>query len=311
MYYKEGHLKRFSNWTEALKALSDHLNDGNLGLILGAGASAEFKLPMWKELVDRCIDASKTEIDYQVTESEDFESIMGEVKSNLRFDDSKYKTIVQDQLYLDYDLEFDEIDKNLLIALTALISGTKRRSVDTVINFNFDSLLEWYLQVNGIDVSTTFSDGKIIQNSDVEIVHPHGYLPHPQVSQKISEVIRFSWDEIINFKMDENNYLRQRLINFFKSKIFLSVGISPKTLNEYFKDFISHILTKKVARNNLPFGFAIIPEGELSDYDPNVRKKLIKYGIICIEMPIPRIPEFLFSISQKAAGFEVPFKLKK
>jgi hypothetical protein len=308
--FEEKNWEIYHNPKELVSFLTNLLDEGKLGLVLGAGASMAFGLPGWNELVKRCCNGN-------VTFSNDLERDIDSLKRHLN--GNRYLKKVQEELYkkkskddeeiFDHiELAFSTTDKDLLIAISSLIISRTRGKVDRILNLNYDSILEWYLKVNGLKTFVNFREGLIQESNDVEIIHPHGYLPHESLNTEMSDRIVFSWKELEHFKGEKDNYLKDLMYYFFKTKCFLSIGVSPKTLKEYIASHVACILgdySKNSTIREIPFGFALISPEESSKEDTeNLRND---YGIITFEIAHSEIPPFLFNLAQKLAGIEVPY----
>ena len=234
-------------------------------------------------------------------------------------DEEVFKSIVLKNLYKNRSFDFEMIRKPLLIAISSLIkSGRTIGGISEIITLNFDSLLEWYLQITGVVVTTTFEQNQIIKSSEVEVIHPHGYLPHPNHQNVVSDYLVFSESEFDYFVMNEKNYFRSRMINFFSSKIFLSVGVGPGSLIDYTqKKFLNYVSKNYEGKERrYPFGFSIIPIDSYNKFMSKQNKtkdqldeEFMKKGIVPVIMEKENIPQFLFAIAQKVAGVNVSYQL--
>lgn len=286
----------YENLSYSLTSLSKLLSNGKLGLILGAGASIAFGLPCWRELVKRCCGEGYTG---------KLENDIENFKQTLN-DQNKYLSAVSDALYKDITLDFNSPpNKDLLIAICSLMIGKTNGCVDKVLSLNFDCILEWYLKVNGLKVVVNSEEGTIIESNDVEIIHPHGYLPHKDLESDNSKKIILSWDELEAFKQDKNSYLKELAYYFLKTKCFLAIGVSPITLKDYIASQITHILQlyeSSVIKRDVPFGFAFV---QSSEFDICLANQLREnYGIIILKIEHEEVPKYLFNISQKRIGLK-------
>nr|WP_321406240.1 SIR2 family protein [uncultured Carboxylicivirga sp.] len=296
--------------TEARDILSKTLKSGQLGLLLGAGVSFDLGIPGWETIAKRCYDKSNIsdKIDIPLNpNTQILGDIMDDVKDCFTNED-EYLELVSNCLYDGIELDFETAKKTLLIAISSLIVGKSRGSVNKIINLNFDSFLEWYLMVQGLNVLCTSREAEVRGDSDVEIIHPHGFLPHPNMKGfSNSKKIVFTLREIKNREMALMDYWKMRLYDFFRSKIFLSIGVSPLSLYEYIRNYLSDLDNKySECERNMPYGFSVIPTGEIDSYQ---KSKLLKSGIVVVEVNIENIPQFIFNIAQSASGFEIPSQL--
>ncbi len=299
----------YQNVNQAKIFILELLKKGQLSIMLGAGASWAFGLPGWDELVKRCCDGY---ISPTGNNEKDIDSLKSKLNHNdyiLRVQECLYKkNNLSTNLLEDIELNFETANNNLLMALTSLIIGKTRSTVDKILNLNYDSIIEWYLKVNGIKTVVNYKEGIITGNCDVEIIHPHGYLPHKSLKYENSNSILFSRIENETFKQEKENYLKELMYYFFRTKCFISIGVSPKTLDNYISSYITHILSeynKKNIKRVMPFGIALVKPNECN-------KELINnlrdfYGIIILEIEHEKIPHYLFNIAQNLVGVEVPY----
>lgn len=296
MNFKNKNWEDYHDPNQTILFLAQLLTDGKLGLLLGAGTSAGFGLPSWEELVKRCCGSS-----YSGNLEVDIEKFKQTI-NNQNIYTEKVREALYDGILLNFDLP---TNKNLIIAISSLIIGKTRGNVEKVLNLNFDSILEWYLKVNGLKVVINSNEGTVVGNKDVEIIHPHGYLPNDVLKSNSSDNIILSWDELEKFKQDKENYLKDLTYYFLKTKCFLSVGVSPRTLKDYISSYIVHIkgiYEKHNLDRDIPFGFALVQD---SEYELSVRDNLREnYGIILLKVEHSDIPKYLFSISQHRMGLD-------
>ena len=78
-------------------------------------------------------------------------------------------------------------------------------------------------------------------------------------------------------------------------------------MTDYIRNFLFDLEKKYPTSNdNIPYGFSLIPKGEINEYD---KSKLLKVGIVVIELEIESIPQFIFNIAQSASGFSISSEL--
>src|SRR6185369_1769279 len=113
-----------------------------------------------------------------------------EVRRKFGSDDNRgFAELVQKCLYSGVHLDDEIVRNNLLIALGALMTGSRRGSVSRVVSFNFDSVLEWYISLYGFVPRVVLQPPVDEGSEDVRIYHPHGFLPHPDQHLDGSEFV--------------------------------------------------------------------------------------------------------------------------
>ncbi len=155
--------------------LVEHLYNGSLALVLGAGVSVDFGLPTWMTLVQRCLDRGGIPYDLDRL-AERHGLYMDEIEGKL--DPHEYTDLVAAALYEDVTLGSDVCQSPLLIALGALLMGSRRGSVREVVTFNFDVVLEYYLSLHGFAVQSYDALPQLRTAADVRIGHINGILGH-------------------------------------------------------------------------------------------------------------------------------------
>ena len=115
---------------------------------------------------------------------------------------------------------------DLLIALGAIAMGSVRGSAKSIISYNYDDLLEWYLDFHGYKIQAVSSFPTLLQKSDVCIYHPHGFLPLEKkyADLKTNEVILSQRSYLDSFKqVDPWNEIQ---IAHLSSHLCLFIGLS-------------------------------------------------------------------------------------
>ncbi len=165
--------------------LVDALKGGYLSLFVGAGVSMSATqppgqlFPSWPELVKRC--CAQVGVAFDDSQSNDnryLRRIAEEVEDVVKSKGGLFTDIVEQSLYSSCAIyDHRTLKADLLISLGSLVMSSLRGSVAAVVNYNFDDLLEWYLELHGFKVGIVSKTGELVPKSDVTIYHPHGFLP--------------------------------------------------------------------------------------------------------------------------------------
>lgn len=165
---------------QAIKALVAALRYGYLTLFIGAGVSqsASGKFPGWLTLAGRCCNEVGVEFkeDIAKTSNEYVRKKMFEVRSTFT-DLKKYLVLVEKSLYADVEYNHTLMAKGLLIALGSLVMSSVRGAARAVVTYNYDDLLEWYLDFHGFRTQAVSDVPELNMRTDVTVYHPHGFLP--------------------------------------------------------------------------------------------------------------------------------------
>lgn len=275
------------------------LNQGCLSYFLGAGASKELGLPNWHQLVTNVAGQQFNGEDFSPIKPEDTEALKkltDRIKKSASTTDD-YLNLIREELYRGVNFDFRLAKKELLIALTALIVGKERGNISSVLTLNFDSVLEWYLQLNGLAVNVTTKDSLLKQSVDIDIIHIHGYLPYHERYGVLSEYIVMSQREFEDF-IANPSVERELMEDFFRRHIFLSIGVNVKSFIADFHQRL-RVVNKWYKREGIvrgkPYGIAF-----LSDCTDEETEELIEHGVIPCRVDVKEIPNILFQIAQKA-----------
>lgn len=283
--------------------LAEHLRQGTVALMLGAGVSVSTGLPRWNALVEACeAEVGITPPSSKRSARELMGAIDG-VKRRLRDfgREDELLDIVRSHLYpqtfLDNGAYPDTVlQDRMLIALGTMVMSSSRGSVSQVITLNFDDLLEWYLQLHGF-TTQVISDYPALLRGDVDVtvLHPHGFLPLMTDTYSKTSWLVLSHKELVNRLSDSESKWATMLENTFLSKCFLAIGTSMQDLD------VELLLAKaRRAGRTGPLGFLIAPKSANPDHE----RDLLEAGIV----PVPvdsndHIPDFLLGICKKAARF--------
>jgi hypothetical protein len=164
----------------ALDTLSKALQEGYLTLFIGAGVSksASENFPDWYKLVHECCTRLSVTLDQKKKSNNKYlREKMEIVENRCKEQGHKYSIIVRESLYKDVNYDLSIMKSDILIALGSLIMGSVRGSIKNVFTYNYDDLLEWYLEFHGFMTQIVTKFPQLIKRSDVNIYHPHGFLP--------------------------------------------------------------------------------------------------------------------------------------
>ncbi len=293
------HIDHFTYPERAERYLAGALSAGTLVLFLGAGMSSGAGLPNWPVLVRRM----RGEVGLPTDDIEDpadaLQRAADDVRRALDGDEQRFAEVVTKCLYEGVDLEESLVCDNLLVALGALMMGSRRGSVRRVVTFNFDSVLEYYLSVSGyvplVVVKPPVDEG----TEDVRVYHPHGFLPHPDLDIASSESVILGLkaiNERLGSPHDEwFTTVRQVLL----TGVGLFVGLSEHS----FRDRALAPLLADVAKNvknRRPTGFWILAEKR--DKMKSLQEEFLEYNIVPLQLDgYQLVPKFLLRVCQLAA----------
>lgn len=175
-----------------LKIISGHFKNNTLVFVLGAGVSIDHNLPSWNDLLQRLLllaianDNNETKEKANIL-SKVFNSIFspdplkaGRYLYN-KFSNDKdtmaFEEAVRHIIYSDIDLSLEsDLFKEIRQFCIAPVNSP---NLDSIITYNYDELLEYYLKQIDIDIpySSIYAPGMKHDLNSLAIYHVHGFLP--------------------------------------------------------------------------------------------------------------------------------------
>jgi len=283
-----------------LTDINDAYNSMNLSLVLGAGISKDCGLPDWKNLLKkmkRYIRFNRKDIENQ---SLIIEKIFFKLFSrsdlilarNLHrhcslgpenADNMVFEKFVRCSLYKEKKLNYTKLLTEI-VRLSSFHDGEK--FLDSIITYNYDDILEYFLEINGNNTrheSIYYSDQGYSDVEALPIYHVHGFLPRRGNLTAKNKIIldEESYHILYNDVDAWNNSIQ--LEKFTDNKCLL-IGLS---LNDPNLRRLLDAAYKK--RNNDEFHHIIALRPELNEYrkklknlltsDKNVLNKKISDGL--------------------------------
>ena len=257
-------------------AIVSALREGYLSLFIGSGVSksATSLFKIWSELVrDCCNEASVFFDDSQADSNSYLRGVIQDIEDKLSKEE--YIELVKKCLYKDIVYDNSVLKKDLLVSLGSLVMGSFRGSASSVINYNFDDLLEWYLCYHGFSVQTISEIPTIVSSSDVTIYHPHGFLPLvPKFNYLETSDLIFSARSFKDSTASEVNPWNELQRSILGAKFALFVGMSGDDPHVEILCFYAY---EKLLRRRRIVGIII-----LTDNADNRKKEreLIRNGVV-------------------------------
>jgi hypothetical protein len=199
------------------------LLDGKLVIVVGAGVSMPFGLADWKQLVTRLFQREKAPRPTGLSLERQAEYFRTGVCAG---DNEKFLKSVSDALYEGVVLDGWKLRENrTLAALGTLISSSRRGQVAKVLTFNFDDLLEWYLEFHGYVVHSIVEERHWAKNADVTIYHPHGLLPLRSGVSRSTDIVldQAAFTRVVG---RDHAAWRQELVTLLRTHFALFIGLS-------------------------------------------------------------------------------------
>jgi hypothetical protein len=289
--------KEYKNPTYAIDFLSEHLIKGSLILFLGAGTSKGFGLPDWLELTNsfrKFVGLNEVNI---ASTPEVLQNAIDEALDKINNEEGQKLELVRKILYPKENFDVSMAYSNhLLISIASLLMGTKRGHVNRVVTLNYDSMLEWFLNLFGFQVNSISILPALEGSEDVRIYHPHGFVPHPALKMQASNFLILGLKDANNRLGKRGDLWFEKIRTLLESGVCLFIGLSGNTLSDR---AIAPLLssTGDSFKHSRPLGIWI-NKGEL---DKTKEDEYFRNNIVPIEIKNDiEISEFVLKISQKA-----------
>lgn len=236
-YLNKGESELSSNVTELNKnenknnnidKIKSSMQSGGLTLFCGAGTSYDAGIPTWDKLLENLfsemlssINGTNTNLPYDIstvqasgiTKKTSALIIAKYIKNNLKGD---FEETLRKALYKNNPTTCDVIESIIELARPR----RDRKSIDSIVTFNFDSLFEEQLNKASIAHKAIHSESIKCSPNELPVYHVHGFLPRfksPDVKGDIvfsedgyhSQFIDpYSWSNIIQIqKLTQNTCL--------------------------------------------------------------------------------------------------------
>lgn len=237
-------LKERRSKKQQIANLIDSYKDEKLVLVLGAGVSIDHGLPSWNTLLQKLLIntfASETN-DNSKQKSMVLAKLFTEIFSpsllisarylkkyyqdNLKTGDTtSFEYAVRDAIYEEINLKKESDIFKEIIQLC--VAPGKSPNLDSIINYNYDDLLEKYLSNLNIEIphKSIYSTGINPSHDELPIYHVHGFLPQ---NGSLNETNRITLSEDIYHQQYNEIYNWSNIIqiNKFKDNICLFIGVS-------------------------------------------------------------------------------------
>jgi SIR2-like protein len=280
-----------------IRHLASELVRGRLSLMLGAGISDFYGLPLWLDLVnrlrDRCGEA-------RITTADDPIRTMGALRiKHYKNKTPEFLKAVAEELYRGTSVDLEKIRLNsTLAAIGSIVMASRRGNASKVVTFNYDNLLETYLEYHGFVTSSVFRPRHWAGNADVTVYHPHGYLPRNQQKAWSDDIVVGTEDYMKLMQPDVSNLWRPLLLTLMRTHSMIYIGVSGKDIH---LESLLVPLKEQHATVDERIAFHSVRFALKSRPDPTVETQMSDWGVHThLTDSYPQIAPLLFKVCQEA-----------
>lgn len=224
------------NYENQINSLSSELIAGRLTLFCGAGVSVGAGVPSWNRLLIRLLKIVVKKLTNNNSTFKDIDPaefnnryspsslVIGKYLRNNLGNDFNFE--VRDALYMDKPKTCDIIKAIINLARPQ----REGKPIDSIITFNFDSIIEENLDKNNIKNKPIYTEGMRNKSNELPIYHVHGYLPRSGRITKSNEIV-FSEDAYHSQFIDAFSWSNLIQLNKLSQNTCLLIGLSMKDPN--------------------------------------------------------------------------------
>lgn len=275
--------------------LARQLNHSAICLVLGAGVSTAFNLPSWDQLLDRLYTGNEAHRNSSLDvkrQAEDFKNMVCKGDMNV------FLTRVTAALYGGYNTELEHLRTNALLgSISTLVMSSVRGRASSVVTFNFDDILEKFLEYHGFSVAAVSDASQWTREADVEILHPHGLLPAPDSIERVaSSSIVLDQKQYSRIVGDNANPWRQRLLSAMRSRTCLFLGTSG--LDDHMDSLITAAHESHAAKSTSTLYWGVWVSKKIAEAE---RMRWAERGVYALQVDDwNELPKLLYRIAQQA-----------
>lgn len=289
---------RLVNPRFARQFLAGRLREGTLVLFLGAGTSVDLGVPNWLKFLNGIRGEVGLSTFRRNPDSQILQNAADEVRQKCA-SESEYFELLRRVLYARVsELSYGILKNDLLMAIGALLMGSKRGNIKRIVTLNFDSMLEWFLLLQGFVVRVVSHLPELEGSEDVRIYHAFGFLPHPSLRMRASNFVILGSDSV-NLRLGTpGDAWYEMMRHLLSSGVCLFIGLSERS---FLDPSLATLLTPAACK--MP-AHKLIGICLLKHRIPElVRKRFLNSHVVPVEfLSREEISQFLLRVCQEAAG---------
>jgi hypothetical protein len=203
--------------------LGEQLAWDRLAIVLGAGVSSTFGLPGWKDLLRRLFATKSARLGARTDLKREAEHFRNKYYKG---DTAAFLSAVQRALYKRVDVRYEVMRRSdTLAAIASLAMGSRRGSASQIITFNWDDMLEIYLEYHGFVTASVTSDRHWAPSADVAVFHPHGFLPFAPKRTPSKDIVFDQWS-YTSIMGPKGRLWRETLSSVMRRRTCIFIGLS-------------------------------------------------------------------------------------
>lgn len=213
-----------NNYKRQLAELKNAYANGKLSLFCGAGISFDAGIPTWNNLLKSMLE--EVYLHNPNVEIDNIDEKLAYIFQN-RINLSpliigKYLKLLLKDSFLEATRKILYLhcnDKSSIIDAIAELSRPRRgkQTLDSIITFNFDDLLERKFENEKIKFKSIHKEGQRVALDEIPIYHPHGYLPRVDEENETYSIVfsedayhaqfseSFTWSNIVQLNQLSSN----------------------------------------------------------------------------------------------------------
>jgi len=282
----------FDNPETVKSFLAQQLSRSRLTLVLGAGVSMGFGLPNWDVLTQSLVDDSGYVLKPGLSNEDTGDGLLKHCGN----DEVLFAEKIRKALYADAHFAMqDLVGTPLLVALGALTMASSRGSVNSVLSFNFDDLLERYLSYHGYLVESVGRMPYWESAADVRVFHLHGILPSDPT--RVGSPVVFTQSQYDRIVGKSEHAWRRMALQVMSSNTCIFVGLSGRDNN--LKSILTEVkpVHPATVRGDAYWGFRFSDSTGDPMYDTWCTR-----GVSQVTVPsYSDVPTYLLDICERAA----------
>jgi hypothetical protein len=203
--------------------------------VLGAGVSSPVGIPGWDRVLETLCNQLVRGLGsggaaFAALGSVSLISLARVLESESRFR-TAFRVRLRQKLYENFCIDYKN---STLKSLVSLLCRKDGKPVRSIITYNFDNALELYVTklAPSLKADSVYSHQTFMEASgDIEIYHPHGYLPFDESLEEPNSLLVFSERDYHNIYHDSSSWATLVQMSAFTKMTCVFIGLSMRDPN--------------------------------------------------------------------------------